>query len=155
MRQVHKAYPDVKLVVAGSGKLYFDTQPYVDEGLLQVHNRYLSNAELVSFITNARCVVCPYIDATQSGVIMSAFAFGKPVIATSVGALPEMVEDGRHGLIVPPKDSDALAMAICCLCDSPAMLKQMHDNILADYQSGERSWNSIAKKYVDIYTRAQ
>jgi glycosyltransferase involved in cell wall biosynthesis len=144
--------PDEKLVVAGSGKMYFDAEPYIDEGLLELHNRYLSDAELAGFITNALFVVCPYIDATQSGVIMSTFALGKPVIATATGGLPEMVKDGRHGFIVPPKDSQALAKAIEKLLSDRQLLSQMRENIMADYHQGKFSWHDIADQYASVYS---
>ena len=151
MLTVHEKHPAQKLIVAGSGKLYFDIEPYKREGFLELHNQYLTSEQLVGFISNAAFVVCPYIDATQSGVIMSAFALGKPVIATDTGGLPEMVEDGRHGLIVPPKDSEALAKAIEKLIANPQLLQQMHDNIIADYHQGGHSWHSIAADYMAVY----
>ena len=151
MRQVHESLPSLKLVVAGSGKLYFDPAPYLEAGFLELHNRYLSDGELKGFIQQAAFVVCPYRDATQSGVIMSAFALAKPVIATSVGALAEMVEDQRHGLIIPPDDSLALAKAIIRLSTSDALLDTMHENILADYHSGSRSWMKIATSLQSVY----
>ena len=154
MQDVSQHQPDAKLVVAGSGKLYFDTTPYQQAGFLDLHNRYLSDAELAGFIRNASFVVCPYTDATQSGVIMSAFALSKPVIATNVGGLPEMVCDGRHGLIVPPKDADALATAISRLLKSPELLTQMEANIRHDYDEAERSWRHIAATFVTFYSSA-
>src|SRR5690606_9507446 len=57
-------------------------------------------------------VVLPYLEATQSGVAQVAFGFEKPMIATSVGGMPEAITDGQTGLIVPSGDSKALADAI-------------------------------------------
>ncbi|MCS6940794.1 MAG: glycosyltransferase, partial [Roseiflexus sp.] len=57
-------------------------------------------------------VVLPYLEATQSGVAQLAIGFEKPMIATSVGGMPETIRDGETGLIVPPGDSAALADAI-------------------------------------------
>lgn len=151
MMKVCKQLPNQKLVVAGSGKLYFNIAPYQEAGFLELHNHYLSDEELKGYILQSRFVVCPYIDATQSGVIMSAFALGKPVIATNVGALPEMVENGRHGLIVPPRDSEALAQAIIQLSTSASTRLQMQQNILEDYHEGLRSWHQIAQDISSIY----
>lgn len=151
MTEVHNNYPDLKLVVAGSGRLYFDTEPYLREGFLELYNRYLSSEELVGFISHAAFVVCPYIDATQSGVIMSAFALSKPVIATRTGGLPEMVTDGRHGLLVPPKDTHALATAIEQLASHAQLLHDMSDNITEDYHRGTYSWSRIANDYITVY----
>lgn len=159
MQQVHTRNANAKLVVAGSGKMYFDATPYLSTnersqegtGFMELHNLYLSDAELAGFIRHAAFVVCPYIDATQSGVIMSAFALNTPVIATDVGGLPEMVEHERHGLIVPAKDVQALSSAIERLLAEPHLLQQMRENILADYGTGTRSWHKIACDFVNIY----
>lgn len=154
MQTVHQRHPELKLIVAGKGHLYFNVGPYLKAGFLELQNRYLSDAELVGFIQNAKFVVCPYVDATQSGIIMSAFALSKPVIATNVGGLPEMVTDGRHGLIVPPKDADALASAIERLLISPDLIQQMRDNIRHDYDEASRSWRYIAEQLVNnVYSK--
>ncbi len=151
MEKVHQKMPDKRLIIAGRGKFWFDMGKYEKQGFVKVINRFVTDEELAGLMRNASVVVCPYIDATQSGVIMSAFALAKPVIATNVGALPEMLEHGRHGLIVPPRDSDALAEAIMTLVDSPEKLALMSNNIHEDYSSGTHSWHSIAQTYVDIY----
>jgi len=75
-------------------------------------DRYVSNEELPAIFSTADVVVLPYVSATQSAVVQLAFGFGKPVITTNVGGLPEVVQDGVTGLIVPPQDAHALAQAI-------------------------------------------
>jgi len=57
-------------------------------------------------------VVLPYLSATQSGIAQIAFNFDRPVIATAVGGLGEVVKQGETGLVVPPGDPAALADAI-------------------------------------------
>ena len=151
MKDVHEHHPEAKLIIAGKGKIYFDITPYSDTGFVEIHNRYISDEELAGFIRNAAFVVCPYIDATQSGVIMSSFALNTPVIATNVGGLPEMVINGRHGIIVPPKDSKALSNAINILLSDSGLLDQMRRNINEDYSCGNRSWGSIADGISHIY----
>ena len=150
MEPITNDTPDMHAVIAGNGNLYFDISEYEKRPHYIFINRYISNEELVSLISNCIAVVCPYIDATQSGVIMSAFALNKPVIATNVGALPEMVEDGRHGFLVPPKDSKALEKAIRQMIQ-PNIAQQMSENIEHDYSSGIYSWHSIASETLEIY----
>lgn len=106
---------------------------------------------MVGLIKKAQFVVCPYIDATQSGVIMSSFALNKPVIATHTGGLPEMVIDKRYGLIIPPKDEIALANAISTLWNDKSLLSALATNIENDYKRGRNSWLSIAKDINNIY----
>ena len=150
METITSDMPDVHAVIAGNGSFYFDISKYKKMSNYMFLNRYISNEELVSLISNSIAVVCPYIDATQSGVIMSAFALNKPVVATNVGALHEMVEDGRHGFLVPPKDSKALESAIRQIMQ-PGIAQQMSANIERDYSSGIYSWHTIASEILDIY----
>ena len=155
MDKVCKNHPDTKLVIAGKGKIYFDLNQHAiyRNGRLVLLNRYIDDTELVGLISSSLFVVCPYVDATQSGVIMSAFALNKPVIATNVGALPTMVKNGQYGTIVPPKDAAALATAIDTLIGNPQKIKAMTVNIEHDYSEGKYSWNAIAQGIIDIYTK--
>lgn len=152
MRIVHTKHKDLKLIIAGKGKIYFDIDPYISGGYTELRNHYLTDSELAGLIRQSAFVACPYIDATQSGVVMSAFALGKPVIATNVGGLPEMIADGRYGLIIEPHDAYALAAAICRLFEEPNLLHEMSNNITADYGRGNNSWKAIAIGIAEIYS---
>jgi glycosyltransferase involved in cell wall biosynthesis len=83
----------------------------VEEAITFV-DQYVPNEEMKPYFDLADVVVLPYVTATQSGIAQLAFGFGKPVITTRVGGLPEVVRDGVTGLIVPPQDEQALAQAI-------------------------------------------
>lgn len=153
MKKVHEVHPECKLVIAGKGDFHFDISEYVSLDYIDLRNRFIPDDEMVSLVKNALFMVCPYTDATQSGVIMSSYAFYRPVVATNVGGLPEMVIDDRYGLIVREKDVDALAGAINKLLDNRALLEEFSKNIEADYTSGERSWHETAKKLVAEYNK--
>ncbi|PRY55290.1 glycosyltransferase involved in cell wall biosynthesis [Arcticibacter pallidicorallinus] len=79
---------------------------------LQVIDKHLSNDELVKIILNSKLIVCPYLDATQSGVIMTAYALNRPVLVTPVGGLPEYVQNGVTGLIMHDVDTQALIKSL-------------------------------------------
>lgn len=149
MEKVHDMCPDCRLVVAGGGKYHFDISHYNALDYIDIRNRFIPDDELVALLHGAAFVVCPYTDATQSGVIMSAFAFDKPVIATNVGGLPEMVVDQQYGLIVREKDADILAQSIIQLWRTPDMVKEYAENINKDYNVGDLSWKKIS---CDLYT---
>ncbi|HSI86670.1 MAG TPA: glycosyltransferase family 4 protein, partial [Candidatus Methylacidiphilales bacterium] len=63
----------------------------------------------------------------QSRVIPEAFALRKPVIGTNVGGIPELIEDGRTGLLVPPRDPEALAEAVGRYVSNPALRESCAD----------------------------
>jgi len=75
-------------------------------------DEYVPNEEVGLYFSASDLVVQPYISATGSGIIQVAYGFNKPVIATKVGCLPEVVEDGKTGYLVPPEDPHELAQAI-------------------------------------------
>ncbi len=112
-----RAQIDAHLLVVGEiwGSLTYYQRYAAEFGVadaITFINRYVPNEELPPIFAAADVVVLPYISATQSGVAQLAFGFGKPVITTNVGGLPEVVQDGVNGLIVPPQDATALARAI-------------------------------------------
>ncbi len=74
--------------------------------------RYVGVGEVAGLMERAALVVLPYRSATQSGIAHLAFSFGRPVVATSVGGLAEVVEHEGTGLLVPPEDPQAMAAAI-------------------------------------------
>jgi len=75
-------------------------------------DHYVPNEAVAGYFAAADVVVLPYVTATQSGVIQIAYSFGRGVITTDVGGLPEVVDPGRTGLLVPARDPEALAAAI-------------------------------------------
>lgn len=151
MMIVKKHVPDATLTIAGGGKMYFDIAPYQSQNWIKVINRYVGMEELAGLLQNCALSVCPYTDATQSGVIMTSYSLCKPVVATNVGGLGEMVEDGKTGILVPPKDVDALAESIIDLLKNDANRENMADNIRNDYFTGDKSWKIIAEKYIGFY----
>lgn len=155
MKKVRDVVPDATLTIAGGGKIYFDIEPYLKSGYIELINHYVGMEELTVLLSRCELTVCPYVDATQSGVIMTSYALGKPVVATNVGGLPEMVDEGKTGVLVPPKDSDALADAIIELLKNKEKLKRMSDYILSEYSKGGKSWSAIADKYIRFYEGMQ
>jgi len=140
----------INAVIAGNGPVNFKTDHL--EGLnIVLINRYINNEELVALIEHTKVVVCPYTDATQSGVVMTAFAFNKPVIASSVGSFTEVIKDGITGFLVPPKDSNALATKIEQLISDPDLLEKMQHNIQSITTIGEYSWSQISMKMQELY----
>lgn len=151
MKLVHKEIPDATLTIAGGGRMYFDIEPYKKLGYIEVRNHYVDMVELSDLLSRCSISVCPYTDATQSGVIMTSFSLCKPVVASNVGGLGEMIDDGKSGLLVPPKDPKALAEAIVSLQSDEDRLRAMSEYIRHEYNVGSRSWDAIADKYIEYY----
>ena len=146
-----KKIPNLEVTIAGKGDFGFDVSRIKKDKTFNLINRFIENEELVELISSHSLIVCPYTDATQSGVLMTAFAFYKPVIATDVGNFSEIIKDNITGLIVPPKNSQKLAEAIVKIFSTPHLIENMNNNIKNDRCVGSKSWDIIAEKTYEIY----
>ncbi|SKB57312.1 Glycosyltransferase involved in cell wall bisynthesis [Lachnospiraceae bacterium] len=109
--------PDVRLMIVGDfGGHKAEYEAQIKEcGIgdrTEIHDGYIPDNEVQKYFEQADAVILPYIDATQSGIAQIAFGFRKPVIATEVGGLPEVVTDGETGVLCKPNDPKALADSI-------------------------------------------
>jgi glycosyltransferase involved in cell wall biosynthesis len=105
----YEQYPGV--VLAGSGDLIALWPSVLPPGVT-VHNRRIESAEGSRLFQHCSVVVLPYTGATQSALPATAYAFGKPVIVTSSGALSEVVQPGVSGWVVPAGDANALVRCV-------------------------------------------
>lgn len=105
---------------------------------------YVPSDEITALLALADLVVLPYRAITQSGVISVAYACGKPVVATRVGGLNEVVEEGQSGYLAAPENPESLAKAILNALEDPARLKGMgsHARELAE---SRYSWRRVAE----------
>ena len=150
-QQVKQEIPEAHLIIAGSGDYWFDFTEYAKEDSIQIIDRYIPNEEIVSLLIQAHIVVLPYLEATQSGVVSTAFTFCKPIVATKTGGIPEIVRDGITGLLVEPNDSKALTVAIIKIIQSKILYNTIKKNISNMYNEGEFSWKEISSKTIQVY----
>lgn len=153
MQMVHVEIPDVNVTIAGAGEYYFNIEPYSILEYFDIRNRFINVNELSQLVSQCDVVVCPYVDATQSGVVMTAFSMNKPVIATNVGGLSEQIENGKSGIIVEPKNPKQLAEAIISIYKNEGTLESMTDYIKNNRNLGHLSWQAIADLYLEFYKR--
>ncbi len=146
--------PGARIVIAGQGE-NFDRyrRLMAHPERFVVYNEYVTDERRSELFRQASLVVLPYVEASQTGVIPIAYSFMKPVVATMVGGLPEMVDHGRTGLLVPPRDERALADAIVHLLRDAPLRMQMGLN-------GQRKLDTecgpsvIARQTLPVYQRA-
>ena len=150
MKIVHDSFPKVRLVVVGGGKYPIDIEQYKQSDYIEIRNRYIGAQELAGLLKACEFGVCPYKDATQSGVVQTAFSFKVPMIVTDVGALGAAVEHGKTGLVVKPCDVDELAQAMCKLLSHKEILSQMRKAIEEEWKA-TMEWGPIAEKYEEVY----
>lgn len=141
---------DAKLIIAGYPTKYIN--PAYLKSLLYKFNvvdkvildlRYVPYHEIGALMELARVVVYPYHSSTQSGALQTAYTFGKAIIATNVGGLPEVVEDGKSGYLVSPHAPQELAEKISIFLDKPNLASEM-GNYARMLSSTRFSWDVVS-----------
>lgn len=148
---ISQKHPNARLLMVGAGVESPAIQKQVDElPSVQFINRYVSNKQMAECFSQCHLVAMPYLDATQSGIQATAVAFEKPVVASRVGAIPEMLDEGESGLLVPPGDVDALASAIgVCLSDASLMAHLQQG--AARLHQGRLAWSLLSEQILGHY----
>lgn len=135
-------------VVGGDGGLRAELERLIEDLNLGVHVQllgWMNQEEVIRLLKSAHILVAPSVtasDGDQEGipnVIKEAMAFGLPVISTYHSGIPELVEDGVSGFLVPERDVNSLADRIAYLIDHPERWSEM-----------TRMGRTILKEYYDI-----
>ena len=146
--------PNARIVIAGEGEDFSRYRKMmVHPERFTVYNEYLSDNRIVQLIKESTVVALPYIEASQSGVIPLAYTHGKPVVATDVGGLPEMVEDGKTGFCVPPRDEKRLADALVQIMQDRTLAERLGANANRKVNT-ECSPTRVASQTLEVYRRA-
>ena len=126
MEVIKNTNKDITLRIAGRGQISSDNMAKIKKlgSSVELINKWIPNNEIFKYFENIDFVVVPYIEASQSGVIMLAYTFGKPVIVTDVGGLPEQVFDDT-GIVISSGEYKALAAAILKMYAEPEKIIKM------------------------------
>ncbi|HEY9034647.1 MAG TPA: glycosyltransferase family 4 protein [Pseudomonadales bacterium] len=156
MPAVLEQYPDAVLLIAGkpwkSGfsryQLMIDQLGINSQCLTDI--RYIPDDEVATFYAAADLVVLPYRRIYQSGVVLMAMSYGKPVLVSDLPGMTEIVSDNINGLVFRQNDSQALASALCHALADPARLSCLADSAFAHVRD-HYDWQRIGKLTADLY----
>jgi glycosyltransferase involved in cell wall biosynthesis len=142
----------IHLVVAG--EFYDDERSYREqiarlnlEQSVTIRSDYLPNESVALYFSAADAVILPYLSATQSGIAQIAFNFDRPVIATMVGGLSEVVRENVTGLLAPPADSLALRDRIVSFY-ADARERSLVEGVRAE--KGRYSWDNLVRAIEEL-----
>ncbi|MCG8429720.1 MAG: glycosyltransferase family 4 protein, partial [Candidatus Omnitrophica bacterium] len=152
---VRRTAPEARLVIVG--KPVEDFKIYADEieerGIkdsVDTVLEYVPFNEIQDIFSRADIVALPYEKIYQSGVLQLAYAFGKPVVVTRTGGLPEAVDEGKTGFIVPPADPRELSKALTTLIKNSSLCREMGKEALKKAHTSF-SWERIAEITDKLY----
>ena len=121
-------HPTARLVIAGQGREEEKLKALARELNLQqqvIFAGHLEQSVLAAYIKASRALILPSLTEGLGRVAIEAQFLGKPVIASRVGGIPEIIADGETGLLVEPGDERSLAEAMARLLDDAALAERM------------------------------
>jgi len=154
-QELLKERDDIELVIAGNDHPNFP-------GYLESFRRkklprveflgYVEEEEVPKVFEKATIVVLPYLTATgTSGVFHLACGFGKPIVASDLPEIRELIKEGASAILIRPGDVEELKRAIVKLLDNPELRKEIG---LKNYSFAQKeSWEEIARKFEEVYCK--
>ena len=160
MKDVVKNHPDALCLIAG--KVWHDDfseyQKLIDEFGLQENIRadirFIADEEIKYYFNAADIVALPYLQIYQSGVVLLAYAYEKPVVATTEGEFLTVVKNGETGLLVPANNAVKFAEALDWYLNHPDKAHRFACEGKKDI-SERLSWDTIAKSLKETYANAR
>jgi len=136
------------LIMVGGGLLEKEVLLFAER--LNVKKRlhftgYISHDEVKSYVSACDIFCLSSLREGWPNVLFEAMSFGKPIVATDVGGIPEAICSQDYGFLVPPRQPDKMTEAMM-----KALHKKWDHKKIKDYAS-DNSWEKVAKKYFEIY----
>jgi glycosyltransferase involved in cell wall biosynthesis len=143
LRIVGKPYMDTRALIAMAESLQVTH-------LIDFQFRFIDDGEISALLQAASVIVLPYREVDASGVLMTALAEGRPIVATRVGAMAELLTDGQDALLVPVGDADLLASALSQVLEDRAVRQRLADGARR-LGASIPTWRDIGRETVALY----
>lgn len=150
--QIRKQFPEFKLVIGGEGLSLENLKSKAAKEKLEsavIFTGRLSSSEVKEVMKDCYAFVLPSLSEGFGRVFIEAMAVGKPVIATRVGGVPEIVRDGENGFLIEPKDVNALVEKLRYLISNPSVATRMGEEGLK-FVRRNFSNEKYIKNYIDM-----
>jgi len=126
IKEIVKKYENIRVLFIGDGPLRKKLELQVNQLGLDSIIKFLGFRSDVKEILGVLDIfILPSLFEGLPNVVLEAMACGKPVIATNVSGIPEIIVDHQTGILIPPKDSNAIVQAIFQMLENPKKMKMM------------------------------
>jgi len=150
-KEIIQLFPSVRFVFAGDGNYRPHLEKMVEEYSISDYFRFLGfRKDVVNLLKMADIFVLPSVKEGLPNVLLEAMAVAKPIVATAVSGVPEIIFNGQNGYLVPAKDSEALKNSIIKLVESREVRKKM-GNTGRRLVEKEFSLNKMIKDFENLY----
>jgi glycosyltransferase involved in cell wall biosynthesis len=112
---------------------------------------FTTRKELSNIMANTDIFVMSSVLEGQPLGVVEAMAYGCPIVATSVGGIPELIINGFNGLLCGPRDPECLAHKICTLIEDPDLRVRLGQAARRSYEQGPFQPASVCDHFISIY----
>jgi len=146
-------HPETKLVIAGDGPLLPKIQESVRKCDLATNITLMDRVphrEMPALMNKASIHVLPSLKEGMPYVLLEAMACGKPVIGSNISGIKDIITHGKNGILVPPRDPEALANAILTLLGDRNLRRTIGQNA-RELMTRRYSWDTITARVEKVY----
>ena len=152
--EAKRDFPNFRLIIVGPGTVLrpWYEKSAEDMGLTDnvVFTGFVPSAELPSYYRSADIFCAPATGGESFGIVLlEAMACGKPVVATNIQGYASVLAHGEEGLLVPPKDEEALAQALLSLLNDKSLRLRMGNK--GKIKAEKYSWPNVTRQVMDYY----
>ncbi len=155
--EVRKKYPHVQARIYGEGPLRDDLLTQAQnlglDGDSILAGAFTSREQLANIMAETDVFVMPSILEGQPVALVEAMSYGKPIIATTVGGIPELISDGRNGLLCPAQDPFSLAEKIMVLVENVSLRETLGRSARNSYEQGPFQPGAVCENFLSVYDR--
>jgi glycosyltransferase involved in cell wall biosynthesis len=155
--QLKTVHPDTQFKVYGDGPLREELLAYAEQLGLDGNQifvgAYTSREELSRIMANTDIYVMSSILEGLPIALLEAMSYGRAIVVTPAGGIPEAIEDGVNGLMCKLKDSACLAQKICTLIEEPDLRRRLGQAARKSYELGPFTPKSVCGRFISIYQK--
>lgn len=153
--QVKQAFPDARFIIVGAGN--WEESPY--RSFIERHDMRdivivgrVSDEELPRYHRSAHVFCAPAVQGESFGmVLLEAMAAGLPIVASDIEGYSQVLTDGQEGILVTPRDAEAVAEGVCQVLQDRQLAAAMGENGLET--ASLYSWQRVAEQVLDFYSK--
>lgn len=153
--QTRTTHPSTEFRVYGEGELRQELLDHAErlglEGDAIFVGAFTDREELSRIMDQTDIFVMPSILEGQPLAVIEAMSYGCPIVATTVGGIPEMIQDGVNGMLCRPGDPECLAHKICTLIDNPALRQRLGQAARKSYEQGPYQPVAVVSQFLSVY----
>lgn len=154
---VQKFHPATQFKIYGDGDLRLELMSYAKElgldGNAIFVGAFTDRNELSEIMGKTDIFVMSSLLEGQPLSLVEAMAFGRPIIATTVGGIPELIRESVNGMLCEPRDSECLARKINTLIENPTLRNRLGREARLTYEQGPFHPTSVCEQFNSIYMR--